>query len=51
MASATLEMIIDLVGVNKAARGFKKVSSGLKLFNDEAEEGSKKAKKFGSSLS
>tara|TARA_R100000654_G_C2684321_1_gene127736 strand:- start:155 stop:2134 length:1980 start_codon:yes stop_codon:yes gene_type:complete len=51
MASATLEMIIDLVGVNKAARGFKKISSGLKLFNDEAEQGSKKAKKFGSSLS
>ena len=51
MASATLEMIIDLVGVNKAARGFKSISSGLKTFNDEAEQGSKKAKKFGSSLS
>ena len=51
MASATLEMFIKMVGVNKVAAQLEKIEKGARQLDDTVNNSSKSNQRFGKSMS
>ena len=51
MASATLEMFIKMVGVNKVASQLEKIEKGARQLDDTVNNSSKSNQRFGKSMS